>query len=102
MVDNMVIEPLQTSSRKCAFGHFYNAFQITDPKLTDTWQGIAVEHKKFHELGKGVIEAIKQGDSDKAYNICSEAEQMSHTLMAQLDEIKTIAEEMGANGEHIS
>lgn len=102
MVDNMVIEPIQTSGRKCAFGHFYNAFEITDPKLAELWQKVGEEHKEFHTLGKSVLEAIKQGDSDKAYNICSEAEQMSHTLMAQLDEIKAIAEEMAGNGEHIS
>lgn len=102
MVDNMKVEPLQTNGEKCAFGHFYKAFEISNPRLTAIWKEIGVEHKKFHTLGSNVLEAIRRGDSDKAYSICADAEKMSHLLMSQLDEVKRIAEEMGRNGEHIS
>ncbi|MGN0432755.1 MAG: methyl-accepting chemotaxis protein [Lachnospiraceae bacterium] len=102
MVDGMKVEPLQTNGEKCAFGHFYKVFDISDPKLVSVWLEIGAEHKKFHTLGSNVIEAIRRGDTEKAYGICAEAEKLSQALMSRLDEAKQIAEEMGRNGEDIS
>lgn len=102
MVSAMQIEPLQTNGEKCAFGHFYHVFTVSDPKLAALWKEIGVQHKKFHTLGSNAIEAIKKGDAEKAGTICEEAGKLSGQLMAGLDEVKRIAAEMERNGETIS
>ncbi len=85
MVDSQTILPLQINDKKCAFGHFYNSMTPIYPEIADTWNGLGAKHKKFHNFGNQVIHALYQEDYIGAQRIYREAEEYSHTLIADLE-----------------
>lgn len=87
MVTQMCIYPLQTNSRKCAFGHFYHSMDVSHPDIADEWQQIDVLHHEFHSLGDQVISAIKTKDKDAATRSRNEAKAISVRLIGILDTI---------------
>lgn len=101
MVEKMQVMPLQTNGEKCAFGHFYNAFNVENPKMTELWKKMGEEHRKFHSMGNHIIEAIRKKDEDTACSIYEEVVKLSKMLLAQLDEVKGIAKELLEAGESI-
>ncbi|MGN0483218.1 MAG: methyl-accepting chemotaxis protein [Lachnospiraceae bacterium] len=88
MADTMEIQPLQTDSRKCAFGHFYQALKIHNPILSSDWQSIEKKHHDFHDVGKKLIRAIENNDSSAAMSAYQEAENLSRGMMAILDKVE--------------
>ncbi|NLI89544.1 MAG: chemotaxis protein [Epulopiscium sp.] len=87
MVDNMEIYPLQTDSKKCAFGHFYNSIGVNHPEIKDDWNSVDKFHDHFHTLGDKVIEAISSNDKQAASNYRTEARDVSKDLINILDKI---------------
>ena len=77
MADQMKVLPLQLDSNKCAFGHFYNAITVRHPQLAEGWNSLSEVHKKFHTLGRHVIDAIRSGDTELAGKESAEAERLS-------------------------
>lgn len=90
IVDERVIIPLQINDRKCGFGHFYYAMSPTEPDILKLWTPLGEKHKKFHSYGKQVIDALFAQDFDKANAIYQEADQYSHTLIQDMENIKAL------------
>jgi len=86
-VDEMRIYPLQTNSKKCAFGHFYNAIRINYAEIIKEWEKIGDIHHRFHLIGDKVIEAIKNHQKDKAVDLYKEAEILSKEIIHLIEEV---------------
>lgn len=92
MVSEHMVLPLQLDSSKCGFGHFYNAMTPKTPELRPVWDPLAAKHKKFHGYGADVIKALMNEDYTKAEQLYREAEEYSKELLADLKQMKQIAE----------
>lgn len=101
MRENMKVEPLQLDGNKCAFGHFYNAITMRNPKLTPIWDSLSEKHRKYHDLGRHVIEAIEKGDTDTAEKYCNEAVELSNEIFGMLEQMIHIVEAMTEQGEAV-
>ena len=102
MVENMAVQPLQTDGNRCAFGHFYSALQVNNPRLQTLWKEIGSEHRRFHGMGNDVIEAIRSGDGEKANSFGRAAKAMSEGLLLKLDKAQKLAKEAEMQGESIN
>lgn len=87
MITQMRTYPLQTDSRKCAFGHFYHSIDVNHPDIADDWKKVDVLHHEFHNLGDQVINAIKSNDKDTSIRLGNEAKNISLQLIALLDKV---------------
>lgn len=101
MVTEMRILPLQTNSKKCAFGHYYHAINIKHDKLKADWDSIHDIHHAFHKLGESAIAAVKQEDISQAQAEFKKADELSNQLLGTLDRLEAGIKEMTANGEKI-
>lgn len=101
MREHMKVEPLQLDGNKCAFGHFYNAITMRHPKLTPIWDKLSDKHRKYHALGRHVIEAIEKGDAVMADKHCKEAIDLSSEIFNMLDQMIHIVETMTKQGEAV-
>lgn len=90
MVNNMEVLPIQTDGNRCAFGHYYNSIVVNNLKIKDIWQSIDDIHHKFHDLGDGVINAIKAKDRNGALTHFKEAKEKSQEMTTILNKIKSI------------
>ena len=102
MVKNMAVQPLQTDGNRCAFGHFYSALQVNNPRLQTLWKEIGSEHRKFHGMGNDVIDAIRRGDGERANSLGRAAKAMSEELLLKLDRVQRLAKEAEMQGESIN
>lgn len=87
MVRERKITPLQLDSSKCGFGHFYYAMIPPTPEIRPIWDALGAKHKKFHQFGASVINAINCGNYAEAERICQDAEQHSKGLIADMQQI---------------
>jgi len=101
ILDEDKIYPLQTNSTKCAFGHFYYAVSVKHPSIKEDWDAIEEVHDKFHSLGHMVIDAIKNGQKDKAMEYYSQAEALSKHIIELLDKIEKEIEIQSQNGVNL-
>ncbi len=91
MVNTQEVLPLQLDSSKCGFGHFYYAMTPRIPAVLPIWNGLGEKHKRFHNYGAGVINALNSGDYMQAQQICQEAENYSQELISDLEKMRQIA-----------
>jgi len=101
MVDGMALLPLQTKSDKCAFGHFYHAIKIDNPKLSSVWKEIGNIHHELHNTGNQLIKNISSGQKDQAEITYSALDNSSHKMMSLLDNVQDIIKHMQQNGEKL-
>lgn len=94
MVDTMLIKPLQTDSEKCAFGHYCQVLTIDQPEIKAIWEDIIAKHHEFHGMGDSVLEAIQNNDTEAAKSRFQSIETLSENLLALLDQIITIVNQM--------
>lgn len=99
IVSTMEILPLQTNPKKCAFGHFYHAFNITHPEIVKEWKEIEKIHEEFHRMGDKVMEAVKQKNQEEAKAIYGQTELLSASITNLLKKIDTKIE--GLNQRNI-
>jgi len=92
MVESQTIIPLQSNAAKCGFGHFYYSMTPKHPEIKTIWVGIGDKHKKFHQYGSDVVDAIMSGNYTKAQSLYEEADRYSDELLADLKKMKAIAE----------
>ena len=92
MVDAQMIIPLQQNSAKCGFGQFYYSMTPKTPEIKDIWLAIGEKHKKFHQYGSDVVEAIMANNFGRAESLYEEADQYSNELLEDLKKMKAIAE----------
>lgn len=90
MVDNQVILPVQLNDTKCGFGHFYYAMTPTYPEIADIWKELGPKHKRFHNYGSRIVQALYQEDYAGAQRIYEEAEEYSRILIADLEKMAEI------------
>lgn len=95
IVRERTILPLQVNDRKCGFGHFYYAMEPDRPEALKLWKELGQKHKKFHDYGKMVINALFDGDYSKAESVWEEAEKYSAILLNDLEEIKKMIQYRG-------
>lgn len=98
IVAEMRLYPLQTNSKKCAFGHFYNAISIDNPEISEDWKRIDVIHHEFHKIGDRVMGAVKQKDEMNAKQLYSEAEKLSKQILDTLGKVKSNIEQLTSKG----
>lgn len=91
MVDERDLFPLQFDATRCGFGHFYYSMTPKTPEILEIWQGVDAKHKKFHEYGRQVREAIMNENYELAEKKYQEAEEFSKVLLAEFEEMKRIA-----------
>lgn len=88
IVSEMKLYPIQTDSKRCAFGHFYHSIHITHPDIVTEWNAIDGVHHELHKVGERVITAVNAKDPAQAASLYSQAEQMSRQIFTYID--KTI------------
>ncbi|MDE5893712.1 MAG: CZB domain-containing protein, partial [Acetatifactor sp.] len=71
----------------CGFGHFYYALTPQIPEVLPIWNALGEKHKRFHRYGSDVIQAIKNEQYSLAEQLCTEAQQYSTGLIADLEKI---------------
>lgn len=98
MVDNMELQPLQTNSSKCAFGHFYYAMNIEHPRIIALWKEVGELHHAFHLKGDDVIEDIKNKKQNEATIAYEEAKRMSLDMIEKLKTIEANIADMSKEG----
>ena len=87
MVQRRVVLPLQLNSSKCGFGHFYYALTPKNPEILPIWNALGEKHKRFHQYGSDVIQAIGRQQYELAQQLCREAQQYSTGLIADMEKI---------------
>lgn len=101
MVNDMKIRPIQLNSKKCAFGHFYNAINVTRPELKEEWTKISGLHNEFHGKGQYVISAIKNNNRENAEKYLLEIKAISDKLLRLLNEINAKVDELTKDGNNV-
>lgn len=91
MIDKRHPVPLQFDATKCGFGHFYYSMTPKTPEIKEIWVTVEAKHKKLHEYGKHVKDAIAQGDLSTAERHYREAEDASKELIDLFKQMKDIA-----------
>ena len=98
IASEMRIEPIQTNSNKCGFGHFYNAVHIDHPEIKDDWESIDEVHHRIHSLGDEIISSVKNNDKEGALIKYHEALETSKAMIEKLDTIYNKVEKLTKEG----
>lgn len=91
IVRKQTILPLQLNSNKCGFGHFYYALTPQIPEILPIWNALGEKHRKFHQYGADVIQAIKNEQYGLAEQLCNEAQQYSTGLISDMEKMIQLA-----------
>ena len=92
MVEEQSVIPMQFDAAKCGFGHFYYSMTPKTPEIRKIWVALESKHKKFHEYGKAVRNAIMDGNVSAASQKYREAEAYSRELLGDFKEMKAMAQ----------
>ena len=98
MVDKMEIQPLQTDSTKCAFGHFYYAMNVKHPRVVDLWKEVGELHHTFHLKGDDIIKSIKDNNQNEAMTAYEKAKKISSDMIEKLKKVEMTIEDMSKQG----
>lgn len=101
IVSQMRSYPIQTNSRKCAFGHFYHAININHPEINEEWKQVDTIHHQFHSMGDKVIEAVKTGQKDEAQQFYGKALDLSKQMLSILSNVESKVKRMTQEGKKI-
>ncbi len=101
IADDMKTYPLQTNSRRCAFGHFYHAITITQPDVLREWAAIDAVHNDMHAMGDKVIAAVNAGDAAGAQALYAQADKLSRQIFAHIDAAIRVIETKAQSGEAV-
>ncbi|MGM0378507.1 MAG: methyl-accepting chemotaxis protein [Bacillota bacterium] len=93
MIKNKEVLPIQKNGNKCAFGHFYNAIEMTNKEVKKYWKNIQKPHLDLHESAKEIIEAIKKGNISKAKDEFKNTQKLSEKIYKNLNKSKEILSE---------
>ena len=85
IVDEMKSYPIQTNSKRCAFGHFYHSINIKHPDIAKEWLAIDGIHHELHTMGEKVISAIGNNNSELANKLYLQAKELSNTIFSHID-----------------
>ncbi|WP_428834988.1 CZB domain-containing protein [Sporomusa ovata] len=85
IVDEMKPYPIQTNSKRCAFGHFYHAITITHPDIAKEWSAIDGVHQELHSMGTKVIDAVNRNNLAQANDLYIQAKKLSEEIFVHID-----------------
>lgn len=85
IVDEMKVYPIQTNSKRCAFGHFYHSIHITHPDVSKDWLAIDAVHHELHATGIKIIDAVNSQNSAEAQKLCLQTENLSNLIFEYID-----------------
>lgn len=85
IVDEMKSYPIQTNSKRCAFGHFYHSITIKHPDITKEWMAIDGVHHELHNMGEKIISTISTKNSTQAHTLYLQAEELSKKIFVHMD-----------------
>lgn len=102
IITEMRVYPIQTNSRRCAFGHFYHALHIDNPLIMEEWEEIGRVHHEFHSFGDKVIGAVKENDRLTAQKYYNEAEVLSKRMLSLLENVNNKVNELNTSGKHLA
>ncbi len=86
IVDEMKVYPIQTNSKKCAFGHFYHSINLTHPDVSKHWTAIDKVHRELHGMGIKVVDAVNDNNKVQANDLYSQTEKLSREVFKHLDD----------------
>ncbi|MDE6024959.1 MAG: CZB domain-containing protein [Lachnospiraceae bacterium] len=92
MVSERKVIPLQLDSSKCGFGHFYYSMTPKIPEVLPIWDTLGDKHRRFHQFGASVINALNGGNYSEAEQIYRKADNYSKELIADMEKILLLAE----------
>jgi methyl-accepting chemotaxis protein len=101
VADEMKVYPLQTDSKRCAFGHFYHSIQLNHPAIAVEWQAIDGVHHQLHSMGTSVIEAVKVNDREKASSVYLQARKLSEEIFGHIDNVIRAIEKSTREGMEV-
>lgn len=101
MVQDGKVRPLQMNAKKCAFGHFYGALNVTHNNLAEDWKKIGVIHAKLHAGGPKIIQCIMNQDMSGAQRYLAECVSISGEVINALEVMQKNVEEMTIRGEMV-
>ena len=87
IIDEMRIYPIQTNSKKCAFGHFYHSINITHPDIINDWTSIDKVHHELHNIGIDIVNTIKRNNKEEAKNLYLKADRLSKEIFNHIENI---------------
>ncbi|MBZ9633751.1 methyl-accepting chemotaxis protein [Clostridium sp. FP1] len=87
IVDEMKTYPIQTNSKKCAFGHFYHSINLTHSDIAKEWTAIDKVHNELHSMGTKVIDAINSNNSIQANSFYLQTEKLSKEIFVLIDNV---------------
>ncbi|MDR5659062.1 methyl-accepting chemotaxis protein [Serpentinicella sp. ANB-PHB4] len=87
IVSNMETRPIQINGSKCAFGHFYEAMQVTHPSIDSDWKAIDSVHKQLHRVGETVLKLVESNDKNQAEAEYNKADALSKEVFKYLNKI---------------
>ncbi|WP_297427541.1 methyl-accepting chemotaxis protein [Clostridium sp.] len=85
IVDEMKVYPIQTNSKKCAFGHFYHSINLTHPDVVKDWTAIDKVHHQLHGMGIKVIDAVNTNNKIQANDLYVQTEKLSKEIYEYVD-----------------
>jgi hypothetical protein len=98
IVTEMQEYPLQTDSKRCAFGHFYHAIHMKNAQVLPEWQAIDEDHRKLHAIGIDVVGAVRNHDKPLAESLLRQAEDLSLQVISHIDRTINILQELSKRG----
>ena len=101
IVEEMKIYPIQTDSKRCAFGHFYHSITMEHVDVKAEWTSIDEIHDQFHKIGDKVVEAVRLEDKSAAIRHLQEAEELSNKIFGKIDNTVRIIESKSEIGEEV-
>ena len=99
-VDSKTVTHIQTSERKSAFSYIINAMEPQNEQVKAIWNKIVEDHKKVHEVGNNAVKAVADQEFDKAQQLSQEMDNASKTIIAQMQQIKTLVQQLDSQGIH--
>lgn len=101
IVENGAVIPLQTDASKCGFGHFYYSMHPKQQEVEEIWQGIEPKHRELHGLGASAIQAVWDGDTQKALREQERAAALSKVLIQEFEKLLKKVEELDKKRERV-
>lgn len=88
IVANRKLEPLQTDGNKCAFGHIYNTLNVKHESIAEEWSEVGRVHRELHEIGKKVLDSIKEQRWAEAEKFLGETLERSRKIFELFDTVQ--------------
>ncbi|NKF07160.1 CZB domain-containing protein [Clostridium gasigenes] len=101
IVDEKKTYPIQTNSKRCAFGHFYHSITVNNPDIVEAWNEIDKAHEGLHSMGKKVVEAIEDKDFKKANTFYLDVEKLSREVFSHINDTIEIIKNNSKEGVEV-